>query len=152
MKKTTILFFLILINISLFGQTQNKKDEKIIKNLIINSFDDLFSNLSTKNIEKYFTKDFILLENGEVWNNDTLTVHFEKARLKKVIPKRENNFEFIDIKIVCNMAWVAYHNYATLSIEDDVIKKIHWLESATAIMTTDGWKIQMMHSTRLKDK
>ena len=77
MKKTTILFFLILINISLFGQTQNKKDEKIIKNLIINSFDDLFSNLSTKNIDKYFTKDFILLENGEVWNNDTLTVHFE---------------------------------------------------------------------------
>ncbi len=151
MKKITILFFLILINISLFGQKQNNKDEKIIKNLIINSFDDLFSNLSTKNIEQYFTKDFILLENGEVWNSDTLTVHFEKARLKKVIPKRENKFEFIEIKIDGNMAWVAYHNYASLSIEDNIIKKIHWLESATIILTKNGWKIQMMHSTRIKD-
>jgi|GEM_PF-4121035 len=45
--------------------------------------------------------------------------------------------------------WVAYHNYATFSIDDNITRKAHWLESATAILTETGWKLEMMHSTRL---
>lgn len=151
MKKIILFVSFTVLSITLFAQQNNLKDEQIIKNLIVGSFDDLFSNLSTKNIEQYFTKDFILLENGEVWNSDTLTVHFEKAKQKTVIPKRENKFEFINIKIEGNMAWIAYHNQAILTVNNEIIKKVKWLESATAILTEKGWKIQMMHSTRLKD-
>ena len=50
-----------------FGQNPIKTDESRIKELIIESFDEIWSKLNSKNIDKYYTKDFLLLENGEVW-------------------------------------------------------------------------------------
>ena len=55
-----------------FGQSSIKADESLIKELIIESFDEIWSKLNSKNIAKYYTADFLLLENGEVWNNDTV--------------------------------------------------------------------------------
>ena len=135
-----------------FGQVSNETDKTRIKNLIIESFDKIWSELNSKNIDKYYTKDFLLLENGEVWNNDTIAHYLDKALLRKPNPKRVNTIEVIDIKITDRMAWIAYQNYATLSTDDKIIRKAHWLESATAILTADGWKLEMMHSTRVKNE
>ena len=135
-----------------FGQVSTETDKTRIKNLIIESFDKIWSELNSKNIDKYYTKDFLLLENGEVWNNDTIAHYLDKALLRKPNPKRVNTIEVIDIKIADKMAWIAYQNYAILSTDGKIIRKAHWLESATAILTEDGWKLQMMHSTRIKNE
>ena len=149
-KLNTIIFMLLFTTISL-GQGSNETDKSLIKNIIIESFDEIWSKLDSKNIDKYYTKDFLLLENGEVWNIDTLVNYLDKASLQKQIPKRVNTIEIIEIKIVNGMAWVAYHNEATFSIENKIIRKANWLESATAILTENGWKLEMLHSTRTKN-
>lgn len=133
-----------------FGQGSNETDKSLIKNLVTESFDEIWSKLNSSSIDKYYTKNFLLLENGEVWNNDSIANYLDKARLQKQIPKRVNTIEIIEIKIANGMAWVAYQNYATFSIENKIIRKIHWLESATAILTANGWKLEMLHSTRTK--
>jgi len=133
-----------------FGQSSIEKDKSQIKELIIKSFDKIWSELNSKNIDKYYTKDFLLLENGEVWNNDSITNYLDNAILKNPIPTRVNSIEFIEIKIFKGMAWIAYRNQAVFSIEKKIIRKAHWLESATAILTENGWKLEMLHSTVTK--
>jgi hypothetical protein len=76
----------------------------------------------------------------------------DNALLRKPNPKRINTIEIIEIKVENRMAWVAYHNYATFSTDNKIIRKAHWLESATAILTEDGWKLDMLHSTRIKNE
>ena len=152
MKRHNSIILMIFFTTISFGQVSNETDKTRIKNLIIESFDKIWSELNSKNIDKYYTKDFLLLENGEVWNNDTIAHYLDKALLRKPNPKRVNTIEVIDIKITDKMAWIAYQNYATLSTDGKIIRKAHWLESATAILTADGWKLEMMHSTRVKNE
>lgn len=134
-----------------FGQVSNETDKTLIKKLVIESFDEIWSKLNSKNIDKYYTKDFLLLENGEVWNNDSITNYLDNALLRKPNPKRTNTIEIIEIKIANRTAWIAYQNYATFSIDNKIIREAHWLESATAILTDNGWKLEMLHSTRTKN-
>ena len=135
-----------------FAQVSIETHKKKIQNLVVESFDEIWSKLEATNIEKYYTKDFLLLEHGEVWNNDTIAKYLNNAKLKLPIPKRVNTIQIIDIKVANKTAWVAYHNYATITADDKIIRKMHWLESATVILTNKGWKFDMLHSTRIKSE
>jgi hypothetical protein len=135
-----------------FGQRSDETDKSQIKELIIKSFDEIWSKLNSKNIDKYYTKDFLLLENGEVWNNDSISKYLDKAILKKPISNRVNSIELIEIKVIKGIAWIAYRNQAIFSIENKIVRKAHWLESATAILTENGWKLDMLHSSLEKQK
>ena len=150
-RRNTIILMLFFTSIA-FAQVSIETHKKQIHNLVLESFDAIWSKLESTNIEKYYTKDFLLLEHGEVWNNDTIAKYLNKAKLKLPIPKRVNTIQIIDIKVANKTAWVAYHNYATITAADKVIRKAHWLESATAILTPRGWKLDMLHSTRIKSE
>lgn len=150
MKKLISIILLVFSTTLSFGQVSNETDKNRIKNLVVESFDEIWSKLNSKNIDKYYTKDFLLLENGEVWNNDTIAKYLDKAILEKPNPKRVNTIKIIEIKVSNKTAWVAYHNYATFSIDDKNVYEAHWLESATAILTDKGWKLDMLHSTPIK--
>ena len=152
MKKNTTLLLMLLFTTIAFAQGAMETHKKQFQNLVQESFDEIWSKLEAKNIEKFYTKDFLLLEHGEVWNNDTISKYLNEAKLKLPIPKRVNKIEIIDVKVTNKTAWVAYHNYATISIDDKIIRKLHWLESATAILTDKGWKFDMLHSTRVKSE
>ncbi|MDP4812552.1 MAG: hypothetical protein NWR65_15540 [Saprospiraceae bacterium] len=149
MKRLSFIILMMFVKSISFGQVSNETDKTLIKNLIIESFDEIWSKLDAKNIDKYYTKDFLLLENGEVWNNDSIKNYLDNAMLRKPNLKRMNSIEVIEIKIANKMAWIAYQNYATFSSDNKIIRKAHWLESATAILTENGWKLEMLHSTRI---
>jgi len=149
MKRLNFIILMMFFTTISFGQVSNETDKTRIKNLIIESFDEIWSKLDAKNIDKYYTKDFLLLENGEVWNNDSIKNYLDNAMLRKPSLKRMNTIEVIEIKIANKMAWIAYQNYATFSTDNKISRKAHWLESATAILTENGWKLEMLHSTRI---
>jgi len=149
----------VIITILMFScsskETQDKalsksENKELVKALVINSFEDILSDLNTENMSKYYTKDFLLLEDGMLWNNDTLVNILNRVRTSKTIPKRTNNLEFIAIKIADSTAWVAYQNYATFTVGDSIVRKVHWLESAHAILTKEGWRLEMLHSTPVR--
>jgi hypothetical protein len=152
MKKLSTIILMICFTTISFGQSSIEADKSRIKELIIESFDEIWSKLNSKNIDKYYTKDFLLLENGEVWNNGSISNYLYNAVLKKPIPNRVNSIEFIEVKVLKGMAWVAYKNQAIFSLENKIIRKAHWLESATVILTENGWKLEMLHSTRTKNE
>lgn len=149
MKRINFIILMMFFTTISFGQVSNETDKTRIKNLILESFDEIWSKLDAKNIDKYYTKDFLLLENGEIWNNDSIKNYLDNAMLRKPNLKRMNTIDVIEIKIANKMAWIAYQNYATFSSDNKIIRKAHWLESATAILTENGWKLEMLHSTRI---
>jgi endonuclease YncB( thermonuclease family) len=152
MKRLSTIILMMCFTTLSFGQGSIQTKKSRIKELIINSFDEIWSELNSKKIDKYYTNDFLLLENGEVWNNDSISNYLDYAVLKKPIPIRVNSIDIIEIKVLKRTAWIAYRNKATFSIENKIVRKAHWLESATVILTENGWKLQMLHSTVIKNE
>ena len=152
MKSLYNIILMICFTTISFGQSSIETDKSHLKELIIKSFDEIWSELNSKNIDKYYAKDFLLLENGVVWNIDSITNYLDNSKLKKAIPNRVNSIQFIEIKVSKGTAWIAYRNQAIFSIENKIVRKADWLESATAILTENGWKLEMLHSTVMKNE
>ena len=149
MKKRFILLVLLFAS---FQVTAQDADQKQVENLIQNSFDEIFSNYNAEKLTNFYTEDFILLEHGEVWDMDFIRNYLGKAKSNPNPPTRTNRFEFIKTVVEGDRAWVAYHNYATISRDGQLLRQLYWLESATAIRTANGWRLDMLHSTRVEKK
>lgn len=126
-------------------------DVAAVHQLIQDCFDDIWSNLDTSKIDDYHTGDFLLLEHGELWTNDTIiNYQLEAATRRAENPyQRINTFDFIRSEIQGDAIWLAYHNYATYKRDTTILGKGQWLESAVAVETEDGWRLQSLHSTRV---
>ena len=156
MKKINSVIVFLFFTLSLTAQKPGEKDKQAIKDLITQSFDEIFSNSSAAEMDKFYTKDFILLEHGVVWNRDSIAKSCEETKKQeageKNISKRINTIDVIDLKISKDMAWIAYQNHAVWKREAIINGRANWLESATAIRTKDGWRLQMLHSTYIETK
>lgn len=131
-----IIFISLTISASSFGQDNPFK-----------AVQNLFSAISEVNhtkMKNVVTNDFQLLEVGEDWDINDL--------IKVVNPSeytRKNYFNVIKTKINDDFAWVSYWNKATFT-KGELVENVVWLESAVIIKDGNNWKIQMLHSTKIK--
>lgn len=154
--KNSIAVLVLLFGSFLWAQSANETE---FRKLIENSFQEIWSNLDESKILQYYTEDFLLMEDGEIWNNDSVKVaiknvkeRFESLENKQNKFERVNKFEFIKSHADGNFGWIAYHNFADILMNGTSIAKIHWLETATFIKEKNEWKIQSLHSTPFKEK
>lgn len=126
------------------------EEEQIAKNLIQGVFDDVWAGLDSTKITDYQTNDFKLLENGEVWGNEEITDYLRQRLMLKDKSKRVNSMDYIAIDKYGESIQLVYHNYADITVSDTIVHHVQWLESALAINTKEGWRLKMMHSTRVK--
>ena len=147
-KSFLFMLLFIVASFCLKAQTQNSSEQAKV-NQAVNKFFDGIAALDTKMMEQYTTKDFILLEDGAVWNMDTLTNKL--SPLKTMSFSRTNHLDFIQTEIKGSTAWVAYNNTADMSVSGQTMN-VQWLESAVLVKEGKDWKIKMLHSTPLKPK
>jgi len=121
---------------------------KRVEQVVQGVFDDVWAAKKEETITKYQTDDFVLLEHGEVWTNDTISNWCKRSKLRDNGVKRINSFDFFESKKEGNRVWMAYHNYATFK-KDTILGKAQWLESIVAVKQDSVWKLEMMHSTRV---
>ena len=154
MKKITLTLLLSLIfQVTVLAQNPSKPNEaQEIQQLIQNSFDSLFSGYRVELLDRFYTPDFLLLEQGEVWDMDFINSYLKDRSQSSNSVTRTNRFEFIKTEVFGDRAWVAYHNWATFTKEGTITREVYWLESATAIRTSDGWRLELLHSTRVETK
>jgi ketosteroid isomerase-like protein len=142
MKRIALIFITILLFPDVYAQKQ--------KNQIHAAVVGFFNGMSLTNadtLKNYSTTDFHLLEDGQVWNMDTLLNKVIQGKNPNV--KRTNSFEFIKTEQKGKTAWVSYNNTAEFK-NGERRRVVRWLESAVLKKAKGGWKIQMLHSTRLK--
>lgn len=152
MNRQFQFLFILFISIPAVGQSSQETHEEQVKDLIIDSFQDVFSDLDREKMDEYYTRNFLLLEDGEVWDYQKLTDYVMRAKEQGRQAVRVNSFDFVKVEIRNDMAWVAYFNNAAFLVEGEAVGEMNWLESATAIKTDAGWKLQMLHSTVIENK
>jgi len=142
MKK---IFSILLLTTLAYVPLQAQDDTAAIQGVVIAFFEGL-SRLEDEAVSSEVTKDFQLLEDGAVWNLDTLLAHMAPMKSRDI--KRVNAFHFITTERQGDMAWLSYENTAHLSLQDKR-QTVRWLESAVMKKEGGRWKIRMLHSTRL---
>lgn len=149
MKSSLLLSMLVIATwTNVDAQSRKKKEQDKINQTIIKLFDGLAA-LDDKIIKQYSTADLMLLENGELWNMDT--VINELNQLKRVSFSRTNHLNFIHTEVTGKTAWVAYNNAADITINRQKMN-VQWLESAFLVKKGKEWKVRLLHSTLLKPK
>lgn len=112
----------------------------------LDSVKDLFAAMSAfdyARMRSVVTDDFQLLEDGEVWDIDTLISAITPGEDPYV---RRNFFSLIRAELNDGVGWVSYWNRATFTVSDSVTEWV-WLESALLINDNGEWKLQLLHST-----
>jgi hypothetical protein len=150
----TILLFVLLSACQSPSNTEKEQaltpeEEAIAKELIQGSFDKIWGGVDSLEIANYHTDDFIILEHGEVWDNDRIKTYIRGQLERENRPLRINKMEYISIEKYGASIQMAYHNYAEFVRADTLVAKRQWLESALAVKTEEGWRLKMMHSTRV---
>lgn len=109
---------------------------------------DYFQALQSHEYEKLYelsTADYILFEQGLIWNNDSIINVFKKnAEVKYNYSLKEFN-----IKSDCNSAFVSYINYGVIERGDTTFKK-NWTESASVRRVNGKLKLEFLHSSAMK--
>ena len=148
--KKSFLLLLLLFTVTTFNAQNNNEQTKVHQSVA--KFFDGFSALDTIIVKQYSANDFILLEDGVVWNIDSIKVSFHqlKDQLKGASLVRVNHFDFIKTEVKGNSAWVAYNNTADFTFNNVKKRKIEWLESTFLVKEGNIWKIKLLHSTILK--
>lgn len=155
MKKLLIPFFTMIFSFAAAQTTEEKEVQSVIENM----FEDVFSKLDENLISKYFTDDFLLFEDGEIYNLETtaqmiasIKKQFDDEAAKGHKLERKNKFEFIKTLTDGDSAQVYYKNSAEFLYDGLSIMKFDWLESASLIKSDGSWKISFLHSTLIKNK
>jgi hypothetical protein len=149
MRKLFLLsLFFIVASTCLTAQIQKSQEQAKVNQAVTGFFAGLAA-LDTRIMKQHTTKDFLLLEDGAVWNMDTLTSKLNP--LKSGSFSRTNHLNFIHTEVKGNTAWVAYNNSAEMSVNGQK-KNVQWLESAVLVKESKDWKVQLLHSTPLKPK
>lgn len=110
---------------------------------------ELFAAMSQhdgKAMRETSTEDFQLLEHGEDWTMQELV---DAVQPKGNPYERKNFFCQIRAQQKGDVAWVSYWNKAEIRREGE-LRTVVWLESAVMVRQDDGWKIQLLHSTRVE--
>ena len=142
------LLLFLLVPSSLFAQQVANSEEQKIKDVIIQLFDGIAQRDIDK-IAKQTTPDLMLLENGALWNNDTLVKRITWSRNNQKSYSRVNRIEFIRTEIRGNTAWTSFYNQADIRV-DSTARSVRWIESAVLIKEKNDWKVQQFHSTVLR--
>jgi hypothetical protein len=141
-----IIISLLALTVFSSSATIAQNENKMINQSIVKFFDGL-SEIDPVKLKAYATADFMLLENGEIWNMDTLVSKIGVRKNSNIT--RVNKFRFINTALIGNAAWVSYYNTAEITFNEKQ-QTIRWLESAVLRKENGIWKIQLLHSTKLK--
>lgn len=147
MKKTILLLFaLLVINVAVKAQGNYAREEKAVKQAMTNLIDGV-SNLDINAVKQNSTSDLLVVEDGKLWNIDTLAIKLVKPAAKFI---RTNHLSYVTVKVNGQTAWVCYHNLAHFQFADGKEFDINWLESAVLVNTKNRWLISLLHSTTIK--
>lgn len=147
MKK--LLCAAVISLVSVYGlRAQVKPSEKqAVQKVIIDVFQAL-ADRDTCQLKFNCAPSFLLLENGLIWNVDSLLQRINQNKAVKDF-KRINTIDFIATKVRNNTAWTTYNNQAEVT-KNGQHSLIKWLETAVLIKEGKAWKIEVLHSTLIK--
>lgn len=131
---------------NVFSQENNDSTE------IVQLLKEDYKTMVAWDIEKhkgFCTDDYILIENGEIWNMEKEADNY-KENVQRVLA-RKDYFDFHFVRILGNTAYTVYNLKSDIT-EDGKLTTKHWNESVIFRKVQGKWKIALIHSTPITAK
>jgi ketosteroid isomerase-like protein len=92
------------------------------------------------------TDDFVLFEDGRVWNNDSLWMQIQRY------PNRRLEFRLTGFKVFVDKesGQISYFNHAKVFHNDSLTRQVDWIENVTLRKREGKWRINFLQSTPRK--
>jgi hypothetical protein len=132
---TGVLFF--------YSCQQNKKDDPEKLKAVLTGYFDAIKARDFQKMKDLSTEDFVLFEDGMVFNNDSL-INLISTMPNAVVDYKFENFI---INVDQNTGNMRYYNQGEFTINDTIHLAPRWLESATFKKIGNDWKLEFLHST-----
>jgi hypothetical protein len=126
-------------------QNRSTDDPEKLKTVLLNYFDGIKNKDFNKMLEST-TDDFLLYEDGRIWNNDSVFMN-----IKRNVPFSVE-YKFDNFKInVDNMSGdMTYYNNAEFVFNDTIKLSFNCIESATFRKNAGVWRMNFLHLTERK--
>ena len=140
--KSLKLIFLIAAP-SLFLCCQAKKEDPKVLEVLVTGYFDALSTGDFDKMDALTTKDFMISENGELWNNDTL----KKILSNSPIEERLWTLSNFETQVDRSSGTSSYDNHGFFRMNDTIIHEVDWVETATFKKVNGEWKMSYLEST-----
>ena len=117
-------------------------DSVALRNLVVAYFDGVATK-SFVELDSVVTRDFLIYEDGKVWNNDSVFYNIQYHQPFTVKFTLTNFRVFADTR----SGEVRYHSQAAFVVADTIRFTVDFLETALCRKTAAGWKISLIHVT-----
>lgn len=143
--KTSLFFSALALLIQQVATAQAKDDSATIVQLLKDDYKTM-QNWDTQKHIANCTNDYLLIENGEIWNLQK-EIESYKANANRII-KRTDSFNILSLKIFGNVAYDVHHLKSVITENNNSIIKV-WNESVVFRKEGGRWKIALIHSSLL---
>jgi hypothetical protein len=124
-------------------QIKATDDPEKLKKLVMGYFKGI-ENKDFDLLKALTTDDFVLYEDGSIWNNDSAFMNIRRHLPFTVKYTLDNIKIYVD-----NMSGdMTYSNHADFVFKDSSKESFDWIESATFRKTEQGWKMNFLHLTQ----
>jgi ketosteroid isomerase-like protein len=145
MKRRKIILGLLII--SLFTLTVwAGDDEEAVKQAVKNYYYLYFVKMDKDAYRSILTEDYLILENGELLDAEGDIALMPEPDSSY---ERTDTFDFRYVKIEGDIAYTVYFLKAEIKDKTNGTINKEWLESTILRRSGDGWKIALLHSTRI---
>lgn len=124
------------------SDTLNQAQAKEVE-AVLTSFFEGISNYDYQALREITAEDYVLIENGPIWNVDSLINVVQQFERETTI-----SYELTEMETTVedDMAWMTYKNYGHFKMPDGE-RNFDWTESAVFRKQGDEWKMVLLHST-----
>lgn len=121
-------------------------DEMAVKQAVKDVYSIFSVSLDKQKYRSLLTEDYLLLENGEL-----LDIEGDIALMPAPESgyKRTDAFDFRLVKVHGDIAYAVYFLKSEITDKKNGTRNREWLESAILRRLRKGWRIALLHSTRI---
>ena len=139
-----MILFVLLGLLNGCQQNNSMDDPEQLKQVVFAFFDGL-KNRDLNKMKSVTTDDFLLFEDGRVWNNDSLVNALNNFKTFEA----ELTFDNFNVNVDKSSGNMSYFNHCVCTF-DSTKGNYEWIESATFRKTDGTWKMDFLHSTTRK--
>lgn len=145
MKFLPVLFLSVLTS-NIESYCQGKADSIAVVKLLTLDYQTMENFDITGHINNC-TSDYLLIENGEVWDLARESRYFRENKHRKI--SRKNTFNFKKVYTTGGYAYAVYELQSDI-FENGKMTRYLWTESAVFKKANGKWKIALIHSTKIR--
>ncbi len=136
----------VLLGAGCAKATSGVDDEAAVKRVIGEYYSVFYRELDKPKYRSLLTDDYLLLENGEIFDADADVAEMPAPGSGYV---RTDTFTFRKVTIQGDTAWAVYFLSSNVTEAKDGPRALKWLESAILRRSASTWRVAILHSTRI---